>query len=346
MVTLPKDLEARIVTKLKRDRLMPRELAEDLQVKKDTIDKVLKHLIDTGVEFDTSKGNRGQIRYHISALPDSGNVFDFGGHDGKYHEWTFAYMGDTHVASTFQLPKSTHAALQVLVDRGVKTVFHSGDVVDGRGIYKGHDENLVTSSIEKQTDMAAELFGRYDRKLRFLSIAGNHDYSFTQQNGAKPLALIDAKIPNFQNLGDFRADVQMNDLTIRLLHGATGRAYAISYPSQTYLRDYFKGLEREEMVGSKGRASVIPHFMFLGHFHTKYHSKDHGIEVFQPGSFQDGDNEYCIRRGLTGPAGLWLLNVKHTGPVIHELGATYISPSIASKEKGAAFAATTRRYRR
>lgn len=216
-------------------------------------------------------------------------------------------------------------------------MFHSGDVVDGVGIYKGHQENLVTSSLEKQTDMAAEALGRYNRSLVFHSIAGNHDYSFTQQNGARPLAIIGAKIDNFHNYGDMRADILINDLRIRLLHGAGGRAYALSYPSQTYLRDYFKGLEREEL-------QWIPHFLCVGHFHTKYHAQDHGIQVFQPGSFQDSDNEFCARRGLTGPTGLWVITVRHTGGQIHELETTYIKPKAAAKEKGLAFAKTTRRY--
>lgn len=336
MVDMPR-LQEKIITKLKKDRLTPSALAEELKADLSDVLQALGSL-GTTIPFDIKQRGR-HVQYHINTLPDTGNVYDLGGHDGKKHSWRFAYMGDTHIASTFHLPKSTKASLDRLVELGVKHVFHSGDVVDGNGIYKGHSENILTSSVEKQTDLAAELFSKYDGKLRFWAIAGNHDYSFTQQNGAKPLALIEAKTNNFVNLGDMRADVKINDLRIRLLHGAGGRAYARSYPSQTYLRDYFSGLDREDMKD-------IPHFLFLGHFHTKVHIKDHGIEVFQPGSFQDGDNEYCIRRGLTGPTGLWVLNVEHTGSHIDSLSQEYVSPSVTRKEKGVAFAKTSRSYRR
>jgi predicted phosphodiesterase len=329
-------LEDRLVAKLKKDRYTRQQLVDELGTDMISVESILTRLSENGVDLSAKRQGR-HFSYHINVLPDVGNVFDLGGHDGKYHEWTFGYIGDTHIASTFHLPKNMHEALRIASnDFPVKHFFHSGDVIDGRGIYKGHEENLVTSSLEKQTDLAAEAFGRYAGKLRFWAIAGNHDYSFTQQNGAKPLAIIEAKTDNFKNGGDMRADWLINDLRIRTLHGAGGRNYARSYPSQTYLRDYFGGLEREEMQN-------IPHFLFMGHFHTKYHGKDHGIEVFQPGSFQDGDNEYCIRRGLTGPAGLWVIEVKHTGGEIHQLTSTYVQPKVKG-EKGSAFAKTTRNY--
>ena len=330
-------LEERVISMLKKDNISSDAIAEELRLDPEFVDYVIDRIRER-IPVRSVRQN-GVERHNINVHPDIGNVYDFGGHDGKRHTWSFAYMGDTHVASIFHLPKTTHAALDRLVDLGVKHVFHSGDVIDGRGIYKGHSENIVSGDIEVQTDMAAELFSRYDGKLRFNAISGNHDFSFTQLTGARPLAIIEAKTNNFKNLGDLRADVLVNDLRIRLLHGAGGRSYAVSYPSQTYLRDYFKGLDREQMT-------EIPHFLFLGHFHTKYHSKDHGIEVFQPGSFQDGDNEYCVRRGLTGPAGLWHLEVTHTGAVIEELKATYIQPVQARKEKGSAFASMSKSYSR
>lgn len=336
---MKKQLEQQIVTKLRKDKLTLDDLAEELNLDKDRVQTALNQLGNSGVSLEQYVSGK-KLYYHINVLPDIGNVFFINNDNpNKTFTWTFAYMGDSHVASIFHLPKTMHAYLDQLVDKGVKHVFHSGDVIDGNGIYKGHSENLLTSSVEKQTDMAAEVFGKYDHQLRFWAIAGNHDYSFTQQNGVKPLALIEAKADNFKNLGDMRADVIINGLRLRLLHGAGGRAYARSYPSQTYLRDYFSGLEREDMLD-------IPHFLLMGHFHTKYHGKDHGIEVFQPGSFQDGDNEFCIRRGLTGPNGAWVITVTHRGGHIDELVSDYIQPGVARKEKGSQHAKNTRNYSR
>jgi predicted phosphodiesterase len=231
--------------------------------------------------------------------------------------------------------KTWHEAMDQLEDRGITKCYVAGDITDGNNVYHGHLENLSEIGIEDQTDIVAESLIKHP-KLEFAGISGNHDYSFTKENGAKPLAILEKKVDNFRNLGDMRADVVYKGIKFRLLHGAGGRTYALSYPSQTYLRDYFKGLEREDI------SNGIPHVLLIGHFHTVYSAKDHGIYVIQPGSFQDSDNEYCIRRGLTGPAGLYAVKIWVRDGKIKGLEQEYIQPNL--KEKGIAHARTTRNY--
>ena len=274
--------------------------------------------------------------YHIRVLPDIGNVWHISDGDNRVRVMRFAQASDIHFASKFHLPESFNEAMKRTEDAGIRRVYLAGDILDGVRIYRGHLENLFATSLEDQTDIAAEALSKFPN-LRFMAIAGNHDYSFTKQNGAKPMAVLEAKLDNFTNLGDYRADVIFKGIRIRQLHGGTGRAYARSYPSQTYLRDFFGGLEREQLKD-------IPHFMGLGHFHTYYNGFDHGIYILQPGSFQDGDNEYCIRRGLTGPTGLWHVKMKFQGDKVLEFGATYITPKVAATEKGRMHSKNTRRY--
>ena len=166
---------------------------------------------------------------------------------------------------------------------------------------------------------------------------GNHDFSFTKRVGAKPLAILESKIDNFKNLGDLRADIVYKGIKIRLLHGGSGRAYARSYPSQTYLRDLFGGLEREDLKNT-------PHMLLLGHYHTMYVGKDHGMFVVQAGSFQDSDNEYCLRKGLTGPNGLYIVNLDYKDGEIQEFQTKFIQPKARAKEKGTTFAKSTVNY--
>lgn len=174
---------------------------------------------------------------------------------------------------------------------------------------------------------------RHEGKISF---TGN---SFTQQNGVRPLAILEAKVDNFKNLGDFRADIVQNGIKTRLLHGGRARTYAKSYPSQTYLRDYFAGLEHEQLKD-------VPHIMVLGHFHIYYDGFDYGMHILQPGSFQDGDNEYCIRRGLTGPTGLWHIEIAHQSGELAGFGARWVKPKVAAREKGTMHAGNTKNYRR
>jgi len=282
-----------------------------------------------------SKGS-GELLYSINIMPEAHNVFFISGKDDKSRTMDFGSASDIHFASVFHLPKSFYEAMKKLEDRGVTRVYVPGDIHDGTKIYKGHEVNLTAHTVEEQTDLAAVAFSKHPG-LEFWGIAGNHDYSFTKQNGAKPLSILEQKVDNFKNLGDLMADVIYHGIKIRLLHGASGRVYATSYPSQTYLRDYFRGLEKSELQNT-------PHIILLGHYHTLYQGKDHGALVLQSGSFQDGDNEFCVRRGLTGPTGAFHVQLKYKNGDISEFNTTYIQPTAALKEKGSAFAGTTISY--
>jgi len=324
--------EERASKKLKAHKLTLDELSVYLGSTTEETLKVIESLEANNIPVDLTKAHRGRKQlYHINVFPAAGNVYTI-------RVWKFAATSDWHMASIFHMSKTWHEAMKITEDKGIKRVYVAGDLVDGVGIYPGHLENLMVTSIEKQTDLVAEAVSKHP-DLEFWGISGNHDYSFTKQNGAKPLSILEAKVDNFKNLGDVSADFIQRGIRIRMLHGAGGRAYATSYPSQTYLRDYFKGMEREEFL-------TAPHVMIVGHYHTLYQSKDHGIWILQTGSFQDPDNEFCKRRGLTGPNGLYHVEIHFRNGEINSFKTEYIQPSARRKEKGSIFAKTSRNYRR
>ena len=333
-------IRKKLVSKLKNHKLTMDELSEEMKLESKEVGGYIDELMDDFIEIDvTKKRGRGKqpLLYHINMLPEVGNIYDISGKDNEQRTMKFGFMSDLHVASKYHLPKTLEAALKRLDDDNIKKVYVAGDIVDGIDIYRGHRENLVTPSIEEQTDMVAEALSKHPN-MEFWGIAGNHDYSFTKLDGSKPLAILESKIDNFKNLGDLRGDVVYHGIKIRLLHGGSGRTYARSYPTQVYLRDLFGGSEKKDIRG-------MPDILLVGHYHTKYQSKDHGIEVMQPGSFQDGDNEFCIRRGLTGPNGLYEVEFDYKNAIIDEFRTNYIQPKEAMREKGSGFRKTIRNYR-
>ena len=325
-------INTRVLRLLQADKFTLEELAEKLNQPADAIDRILKQMAKSGVTLKVSSLEE-KVKYHVDLLPEAGNIVNVREDDGGVMR--FVATADWHFGSSFHLPRTWHEAMKISEDAGLTRVYSAGDLIDGIDIYKGHRENLIADGLERQTDLVARALSKHPH-LRFFGIAGNHDYSFTQKVGAKPLAILEAKADNFTNLGDMRADIVVNGIKIRMLHGASGRVYATSYPSQTYLRDYFKGLEREDI-------SQLPHLMILGHYHTLYEGKDHGIWILQCGSFQDGENEYCVRRGLTGPHGLFHVKINYDGNQIEGFETKYIQPKL--KEQGKAFAKTTRHYK-
>ena len=335
---MDKKFRKKLISNLKNHKMTKKELSEVMNIEEDGVDSIIKELYNEHVEVDITKKRRSrELIYHINMLPEVGNIYDISGKDNKKRNMKFGLLSDIHFASTFHLPKTLRAALKRAEDEGYKRIYIPGDIVDGIDVYRGHRENLVTDSVEGQTDIAAELFNEFPN-MEFWGIAGNHDFSHTKKNGSKPLSMLEAKVDNFKNLGDLRADVIYRGIKIRLLHGGSGRTYARSYPTQTYLRDLFGGSEKHDI-------REMPDILLVGHYHTKYQSKDHGIEVLQPGSFQDGDNEYCIRKGLTGPNGLYLVEFDYNNGIIDEFHTGYVQPKIAMKEKGEGFRKTVKNYR-
>lgn len=328
----------RLISTLKNHKLTANELAEEMKIESKEVPDYINELRDEHIDVDMVKQRGGRkLLYHINMLPEVGNIYQISGKDNVRRNMKFGFISDLHIASKYHLPKTLRATLKRFDKDDIKKVYVSGDIVDGVDIYRGHRENLITPSIEDQTDMAAELFSEFPN-MEFWGISGNHDYSYTKKTGARPLQTIEAKADNFKNLGDLRADIVYKGIKIRLLHGGSGRTYARSYPTQVYLRDLFGGSEKKDIRG-------MPEVLLVGHYHTKYHSKDHGIEVVQPGSFQDGDNEFCIRRGLTGPNGGFELDASYKNGIIDEFSTRYIQPREAMKEKGSGFLKTIRNYR-
>lgn len=319
-------LKEKIIARLKNHKMTLHELADKFHRTPEEMQGEIDAIISKGIPIDmNTQHNRKQV-LSINTKPQLGNVYVISEKDNKPRTMDFGAASDFHFASKYHMNKTFHEAMKRLEDKGITRVYGAGDIVDGKGIYKGHDENITAISVEDQTDIAAEALSKHPN-LEFWLIAGNHDFSHTQQNGARPISLLEKKCDNVKDLGDLRADVIYHGIRIRLLHGAGGRSYAVSYPSQTYLRDLFKGSERSEIEN-------MPHMLILGHYHTMYQSKDHGIYIIQPTSFQDGENEYCIRRGLTGPNGCFAVHIEYQNGKVNEYQTEFIQPKSAEKEKG------------
>jgi len=202
---MDKKIKTRLVQNLKSHKLTLDDLCGVFSVEPEEMQVMIQELQDSNIAVDVRTGHRTRkLVYHINMLPDTGNVYFIGGKDNKERNMEFAAISDIHFGSVFHLPLTFRDTMKALVDRGVKRVYVAGDVVDGNNIYRGHIENLVTHSIEGQTDIAAKALSDFP-ELEFWGIAGNHDYSFTKKDGSKPLAILEQKTDNFKNLGGFKS---------------------------------------------------------------------------------------------------------------------------------------------
>lgn len=317
----------KLISRLKNHKMTARELADLFKVTEREMLDILSSFPSEEMQIDavTSKNKRG-ILYFINTTPQAGNVHIISEADEKERLMKFASISDTHFGSKYHLSDAFHEAMSRVEDWGYTCVYHSGDICDGLGVYKGQLMDLKVTSIEDQTDMVAEAFSRHP-KLEFRGILGNHDLKYTEASGVRVGSLLEGKCDNFKDLGDIEADVIYHGIRIRLLHGFSGRStYAKSYPVQTYLRNLFGGLEREVLTD-------LPHILLVGHHHTFVVMKDHGIYVIQPSSFQDPNNSFCKRQGLTGPNGVVLVNITYSNGQISDFDTQFFQPKSAYKER-------------
>jgi hypothetical protein len=134
---------------------------------------------------------------------------------------------------------------------------------------------------------------RYNGKISF---TGN---SWTKKGAPLTGKLISLQRKDIHYLGYMVGDVMIDGLRIRMLHGAGGGSYAVSYPVQRYLRNVMQA-SRE----------TLPDIIHLGHYHTRVDGMQvEGVTATMNGHFQE-PNEWYMRRGFVGPMGGHIVDVE------------------------------------
>ena len=96
------------------------------------------------------------------------------------------FLSDLHIGSNQFLEKDFNKFLSWIdgslgndkhreIAKKVKYVFITGDIVDGVGIYKGQDNELVIKDVAKQYEAAYSLLSKIPKDKALIIIPGNHD---------------------------------------------------------------------------------------------------------------------------------------------------------------------------
>jgi len=197
-------------------------------------------------------------------------------------------------------------------DHGVKRFLFTGDLTDGIGVYRGQNTYLNSFTLEDQSDEAMDGLPQISG-VEYLMIDGNHDESFIKRGAISPIEHIANQRDDVTYLGSHAADVTIGGVKIRLLHGAGGGSYAVSYPIQRYLRN----------VMQSGRENM-PDVVHCGHYHQRVDGMFvEGASATLNGHFQD-PNAWYIRRGFVGPKGGYVVDMKAKDGKKTSFNATWI----------------------
>lgn len=210
---------------------------------------------------------------------------------------TFGIVSDTHFGSIFADHALLEFAYDVFESAGAKTVLHSGDMLDGERMYRGHEYEVSCAGADAQVSLCVENYPKRGGITTYF-IDGNHDRSFWKRSGINTGEKIAQRREDMVYLGYMESDIVIGEgdckATIRLFHGEDGSAYAISYKPQRYVSELPSGTK--------------PDILIMGHYHKAEQLFYRGVTTFQAGTTQK-QTPFMRGRRLAAAIGFWLIKV-------------------------------------
>ncbi len=265
------------------------ELAEQLGVGVDVITTTIEALQKDGYGVK----HNGDIFVRSRTPQDGGEINLARRFDTKYLH--FGIVSDTHMSSKQERLDALHEMYDIFKQEGVTTVFHAGDITDGVGVYKGHENEVKHHNQSDQIEYVQQNYPKLDG-IQTYFITGNHDLRAYERGGADPGIQIARARRDLSYLGQMAATVKLPGGTkLELLHPAGGSAYALSYKAQ---RDI-----------NNRSPEDIPDVLVYGHFHTSFYMHYRNLNFIQAPSFKE-NGQFEKRLGLHSTIGGWIVDAK------------------------------------
>lgn len=278
------------------------ELAEQLGVGVDIISATIDTLKKDG--YGVTRTGDLFVR---SMTPTNGEATNLSHRFDKKH-LHFGIVSDTHMSSKHERLDALHAMYDRFKEEGVTTVFHAGDITDGVGVYRGHENEIKHHN---QTDQIQHVIDNYPRHegIKTYHITGNHDLRAYEKGGADPGVVIAKSRRDIDYLGQMSATVILPGKTkLELLHPAGGGSYALSYKAQ---RDI-----------NNRSVDDIPDILVYGHYHTSFFMHYRNLNFLQAPSFKDA-GQFEKRLGLHSTIGGWIVDA-----TVGDKGITSFKPEL------------------
>ena len=208
---------------------------------------------------------------------------------------TFGLMGDTQINSKYTQLSYLHHFYDVCAERGITTVYHTGDIDEGEQMRMGHQYECYKQGADEHV---AEIVRVYPKRegIKTYFITGNHDASIMKRCGYDIGAHIAEQRPDMKYLGKDCAVVHLTpNCTLELRHPWDGTAYALSYKLQ-------KMVEAME-------ADSKPNILAVGHYHKAEYMFYRNIHCFQTGCFQS-QTPFTRGKGISVHMGGWIVTVE------------------------------------
>ena len=191
-----------------------------------------------------------------------------------------AVISDIHFGNKHHLRAQLADFIDYAYDKGVREILCPGDVLDGIYRFARFEQNA--HGIDEQADQAAEYLPQKPG-LSYHSITGNHEETFTEQNGIEVGSYLTARFKaagrdDLHFYGNRGAHLMLRGAHVHLWHPRSGVSYARSYALQKQLEKYASGEK--------------PQILLAGHWHVYCHIYERGVHAFACPTFQGGGSAF------------------------------------------------------
>lgn len=229
-------------------------ISRDIDRSEDTVKRVVAELNEGGYSISISDDS------HLVRIGEKVKLSPYSLKELKGEEIKLGVLSDTHWNSRYSQHSLINLAYEKFKEEKVGCVLHCGDVTDGNGrIYRGQQNEIFENRAEAIVDSIVENYPRIEGISTYIC-SGNHDLSFTKENGVNIIRQIAKQRNDIIWRGDEAADFEFKNLRITMLHpGQSACSYAKSYKAQ-------KAVE-SEVSNTLATNNQKPDLILTGHFH-------------------------------------------------------------------------------
>ena len=248
-----------------------------------------------------SEREKEKTKNKTKTKPDKFTAFENFVPTTHIREWggnqilSFGLIGDTHINSKYTQLTYLHKFYEICSQRGIKDIYHAGDIDEGEQMRTGHQYDCYTQGADDHIDEIVTNYPRIDGITTHF-ITGNHDSSIYKRCGVDIGEIISMKRKDMKYLGRDCAIIEITpNCILELRHPWDGTAYALSYKPQ-------KMIEAME-------ADSKPNILAIGHYHKLEYLFYRNVHCFQVGCFQT-QTPYTRGKGISVHLGGWIITVE------------------------------------
>ena len=203
--------------------------------------------------------------------------------------YRFGIASDPHLNSKHCRLDELHIAYDRFKSEGITNVFNPGDIVAGRGIFRGQDHEIINHTFEDQVNYAVTNYPERDGVITKI-LSGNHDCEGDfGRAGADACLAVANRRDDIEWCGRYSADFTLpNGAVMTMRHPMGGSSYAKSYKPQKFAEAFEGGMK--------------PNIVLFGHWHNMLYTIERNIFMLNCGTFEGYGGSLGLRVPLGAPA--------------------------------------------